>query len=1237
MKSVYCALMVVIGISSCAPTQKNVLPQRTLASMEGTAVTDAEIRAASRGAIIFDSAQDLEKSIYLRHLAIEVESMRNAGGPVDVDKAHATAQREVDDFRSAMGTGGSASREDVQAKYEQKIAELNAKRASVMNVADGFQATALGAAVALGPFTAGWSAAGGGAAVLGTSVYKYYREKGFGELEAKYREQLKQDSKRYSDFEATKAKDNMMWAAGAVFNAIDDDKLPETTRTDLNQRLKDKFNGNSPRNVDPSVIDQASPQYSSMLRENKILENLSQLGSELRQANIDQTNYLDGVMREGFRGLTQLSEAQHQEVKEKLQGISTEVGYLARRERDREAAEAKAAKKEQEQFRYELSMAGAKAGIFIASTLAGEVLGNQEVAVGITAVGTAGIDSVNAIMSFSVALTSASEAGMGIAGDLLAGAVLTGNFLSIGMNLFKAFGGFGRGPSAEVKMLMRVLEQVAVLNNSVRSLSADMKNYFNGLDAKLAQSFDVLNRRLDLLEASNARIEDRLASLPASFNLLSKQMSRLDRSIRSYVTALANRDFAKDAQSCLAFKERFPNQDLGFRRFEDCVLSALNHATQFSRDAIVTNNSKDSAEPREILDSLSSGLSENYGFLAAVIRNKAMEPEQGDPEFVQRAMSLSSYANNLANPGAWTIATQTLMFTGRSFPKFEGSLSHTVVESALLEGERLQRFARDLRGEGLETEKRVALFRGLLDDYFINAERLGRALDSTRQAMISDSTLQGIDPFADPSKAEKTGTLDSVQSSQVESMGAHPIDRDFWNRGGAIVDPNPKIQPRYIEVNDLIRDQIPSEIWTARNAGLLELSPVVESAKWNIDRNYEQIVYERLRDDKNEARAFGVEFGRELPAGRNIKPWAWVNQKYYGHLEIDILLRARLKGGTTFDFTRLKLKGERILVFEDSIAADISWLYRGRAYQTPFETEEKLMEFVGRSNFESRYCEKYSKLVGRCFNQKTPNGWRRIVPEAGGWFDRHRPKDPGADRDLGGGRLPTLRSVSEVVKSGKAYRGDGYKISVEVQNPSSEKEQKEIAEAKKKFSDAIKAKIKQEAFNVARNVRRELLDPTSGLGQAFDVFKASYRSLETTLMAAFPASINADWLVRILNKDTGLLSDLQILRSLDGSAQSDTPIDPSEVAVRLAKFKESHREPILSELRSYFNLVGDTVEPLPMVDETVYWLRAYQAVLAERQNRQEFLKVMELVRSKLTERLAEVETRARSPRPSQEK
>ena len=151
----------------------------------------------------------------------------------------------------------------------------------------------------------------------------------------------------------------------------------------------------------------------------------------------------------------------------------------------------------------------------------------------VNAVSTAVISAASAINDFATTtMTLANLLGQAV-GDVVGGALLTGNLLGAAMNIIGLF--TGGGQNQEMAMLDNIQNAIANVSQQVASLQKDVDTRLDHIDSLLSQTLQQVVTGFGALANLTVIDENTLAGIASQLVQLAEQVNRIDLDIQSWL------------------------------------------------------------------------------------------------------------------------------------------------------------------------------------------------------------------------------------------------------------------------------------------------------------------------------------------------------------------------------------------------------------------------------------------------------------------------------------------------------------------------------------------------------------------------------------------------------------------------------------------------------------------------------------------------------------------------------
>lgn len=350
------------------------------------------------------------------------------------------------------------------------------------------------------------------------------------------------------------------------------------------------------------------------------------------------------------------------------------------------------------------------------------LLGDPAAAKTVQKVGSAIVDIATSVSKFVDVVSKVGSVANAIGS--LAGVIATGNIIGAVMNLVSLFGG---GPSAD----QMILQEIAKLQKQVENLGKEMDARFDRIDkalntmyATMTQQFDLINTKLDRLDANVTDVLDRLAGLQT-------QLADLEGGLWSTLRDGFRRPLWDEIDSALGYRAR-TGKPLPGADFLSADSSFYTWGTRNAYDAAATGPTDRSTDETTLATELDSyPLDDNTSFLAVL----------------PQAFGLASLSTSpLPNPHDWVLAARAYAALVQDYPELAQQNRVLASEVATLRtgGARLQAFERNITAGELDADGLNPLFATLISRYDAATRAVGADIAGVEQ----DYRLQEqLDPY----------------------------------------------------------------------------------------------------------------------------------------------------------------------------------------------------------------------------------------------------------------------------------------------------------------------------------------------------------------------------------------------------------------------------------------------------------------------------------------------------------
>jgi hypothetical protein len=280
----------------------------------------------------------------------------------------------------------------------------------------------------------------------------------------------------------------------------------------------------------------------------------------------------------------------------------------------------------------EQTLVGARAGVYILSTLAGFIdpaLGRQ-----VNILGTAGVQIATAINNY---LPTIVGLGIGQALTSLSTVVLTGNLLGAVMTLLPLF--IDSGPTPE----QMIMDEVHRLREDVNRLGQSMNDRFNRIERGLNTIYNDMMTQFDQVIQLLGGISGYLSQMGHTLVTLQSRLDELGQRLYDALDAIQQRDLKEKINYAIGYQDRY-NRPLPDSDFIAAENRFQFYATTVSRDSVSTAPVQQFGRVNNIdIDPNLAGseLARNLGYLTWLANSR---------------FGYGIQVRNLPNPLVWSLA-----------------------------------------------------------------------------------------------------------------------------------------------------------------------------------------------------------------------------------------------------------------------------------------------------------------------------------------------------------------------------------------------------------------------------------------------------------------------------------------------------------------------------------------------------------------------------------------------------
>lgn len=348
---------------------------------------------------------------------------------------------------------------------------------------------------------------------------------------------------------------------------------------------------------------------------------------------------------------------------------------------------------------HQLQLEAAESSIYLLSTVA-RFVGDEKLGRVISTSGNSVMQLEQALSKFSVDR---------VIDDGMAGAVLTANFVSVGLQLLSLF--TDDAPSRD-KMFLDKLE---TLKDQVKAVRIEMHERFDRIDRALNDIYEKVDSGLSRIMFQTGIISGNVKSIQADLYKVGSYLNRLDQHLFESIENLSFQPLQESINYFLNYKARLGQLPLhggkGYADFENVFYTWAKDLSRQSPQ--VSPFSGRMFDAPSLLDELRYPVEENINYIAKAIGAMA----QQDPDI----LPLTSEPYRLANLNVWALAAQSYVRLASDWPEyFLGSATFLDRLKRIRDvGEELKQALRTI--VCVETKNRLranySLFDKLIDDY----------------------------------------------------------------------------------------------------------------------------------------------------------------------------------------------------------------------------------------------------------------------------------------------------------------------------------------------------------------------------------------------------------------------------------------------------------------------------------------------------------------------------------------
>lgn len=292
---------------------------------------------------------------------------------------------------------------------------------------------------------------------------------------------------------------------------------------------------------------------------------------------IDQTGQLKEDVTRLRSELGKRLAKQAEDVKDIRSDIATAIQISdARRAADAEESAKRAieqAEIERRTARRKLMDEGLRASVLIVTTIVG--IKDPKAATQIAAVANAVLDTRSALNSFAEGIASLAKTDK--LGEAMTGAILTGNFITIGLTVASALQ--DTGPTAD----QLIMEQLAEISKQLDDFRKESRERFDRIDSILFSVYDALTKGLKELGGKLDFQSKQMEELRQGLSESLLQLKQVERRLGETLDVLEKRDIRKAWFACIGH-ERTHGVPLSIDTFRgkciDAIQVALDEAAQ---------------------------------------------------------------------------------------------------------------------------------------------------------------------------------------------------------------------------------------------------------------------------------------------------------------------------------------------------------------------------------------------------------------------------------------------------------------------------------------------------------------------------------------------------------------------------------------------------------------------------------------------------------------------------------
>ena len=431
------------------------------------------------------------------------------------------------------------------------------------------------------------------------------------------------------------------------------------------------------------------------------------------------------------------------------------------------------------------------------SEIAGYV--NPKVAREIQIVGGAAIRLASSINDFNNTAVNLFKSGA--LNNAVSGAILTGNVVAIGLQLFSMFG--NSSPSPE----QMILEQIQELRKEVQQLRKEMHERFDRIDQSLDKIYETMDNRFDKIDFSLGRINGNVDSIREELVKIHDDLNKVENSIYTWLEVGFKRTFVEGVNKYIGYKDTRNGLEMPFRpEYEDAENLFYSWAKDHSSDDIqagLINNRSYSDEnidtelrqrpknsqlaiPDYITDLYSYHIAPNINYLA---------------QFPAKNLGLPALAaNRLANPADWIRSSKAYTQLAIEWPDHAKQYKSYRIENIQQVGRELQEAIVGITTlqtkNGLKGNRQ--LWDALIAKYRNKSLMLQEAIKSKERMFSKNPIIEGINIW------------DSASQTINYSITDHPvIDACYYSKGLSLSVPENILNklPNSLKIADLLGKQ----------------------------------------------------------------------------------------------------------------------------------------------------------------------------------------------------------------------------------------------------------------------------------------------------------------------------------------------------------------------------------------------------------------------------------------------